>query len=326
MIEDVSYLKQLLSKNDENGLANADLAPDGRYQVRTTTCAAVSAQVATTLARGFRGMRTEDFPLLIVGWGKCRVGSTALTNLFGVAGVPAFYQPVKTVARHVLVDGQGMPWTLPVEADVLFAKEMAGPYVHYETIFDPVGCLLSAGWPADRLHLLALDREPRASLNSWIAKWESKIGRERVRGNFELSSLNYARMRRLAREAGVAVTSFPYEASRTPEQSVEKLFNRLGLGNLYSDSILTNWGARGDLNSDSAMIFYPVEPEPYVVPGLHGSGDGYSYRTPTQNVLTELDERVVEDSRIKDAYATSVAEWADLTVEGAGDSATSARA
>lgn len=306
----VSRLKQLLLSMEEKELVHADLEPDGRYQLHGTTAATVTAEVIKTLAHGFDGRRPEEFPVLVVGWGKCRVGSTALTNLFGVAGVRSYYQPVKTIARHVLVGGEGAAWTLPPAQRVLFAKEMAGPYVHYETIFNPIECLIQAGWPADRLHLLILDREPRASLNSWINKWEGRIGEERVRTNFELSTLNYARMRRYARDTGVTVTSFPYEASRTPEWSISRLFDRLGLAHLYADSILSNWGARGDLNSDAAMMVYPVEPEPYIVAGLHGSGDGYQYRPPSDIALSEQAEELAAYEPVRQAYETSVRDWA----------------
>lgn len=315
MNADASRLKRLLAEGRESELQAAELAPDGRYQLHPATCEAVTADVVATLTEGFAGRPAADFPLLVLAWGKCRVGSTALTNLFGVAGVRAYYQPVKTIARHLLTGGRGAPWLLPDGtggSDVIFAKEMAGPYVHYETIFDPLGCLLAAGWPADRLHLLVLDREPRASLNSWIAKWEGRIGRDRVRDNFELSSLNYSRMRASARAAGVAATSYPYEASRSPQRSVGALFDRIGIADRYSDSVLTGWGEAGDLNSDASMIVHPVEPEPYFVPGLHGSGDGYGYRPPAQSLLTEADEELAASEPLQAAYRVSLREWDEV--------------
>ncbi|WP_018680933.1 sulfotransferase [Actinokineospora enzanensis] len=310
MIDSTERVRQLLTDGAEDELGRAELAPDGRYQLRPTTLASMSEYVSRTLADGFAGRGPAEFPLLVVGWGKCRVGSTALTNLFGVAGVPAYYQPVKTIARHAMTGGQGAPWRLPDGQDVLFAKEMAGPYVHYETLFDPIRCLVDAGWPAERLHLLVLDREPVASLNSWLVKWTGKIGRQRVLDNFELSSLNYPRMRARAREVGVAVTHFAYEASRSPALSVSRLFDRLGIAHRYDDTVISDWGARGDLNSDTATIVYPDEPEPYFVPGLHSSGDGYSYRRTDQVALTPADEELARRADIEEIYRTSVRECA----------------
>ncbi|WP_433261022.1 hypothetical protein ACQPZF_25705 [Actinosynnema sp. CS-041913] len=306
MKESTDRLKKLLADDAEADLVHAELEPDGAYQLRPTTVAALSDEVSRTLARGFTGRSPRDFPLLVVAWGKCRVGSTALTNLFGVAGIPAYYQPVKTIARHVMVGGSGAPWALPDGQEVLFAKEMAGPYVHYETLFDPIGCLLDAGWPKERLHLLVLDREPVASLNSWLVKWQGKIGRRRVRDNFELSTLNYPRIRARARAAGVPVTHFAYEASRQPADAVRRLFERLGVADRYEDTVVTGWGSRGDLNSEAATVIYPDEPEPYHVPGLHSSGDGYSYRRTSEVALTAEDEELARADHIDGIYRTSV--------------------
>ncbi len=295
-------------------LWDIELPPDGRYQVRAVTAREVTEAVTATLRAGFAGLAPGDFPRLIVGWGRCRVGSTAITNLFGVAGIPAYYQPVKTIARFVLSGGTGEPWRLPVGEPVLFAKEMAGPYVTYECLFNPVHCLLEAGWPAERLHLLVLDRDPAACLDSWLAKWASRIGRDRVVANFRLSTANYVRMRAFADEAGVATTHFPYEASKRPEDVVPRLFERIGAADRYDPAILTDWGAAGDLNSADARIRYPVEPEAYVVPGLHGNEQEYRYRRRELGELTSADRAVAD--LVRDRYRESVARCrADLHLD-----------
>jgi hypothetical protein len=311
LMTDVFPTLRELAAADSPRLNQVPLPPDGRYQLQEATMASVTACVVDTLGAGFRGCRAEDFPLFVIGWGRCRVGSTAITNLFGVAGVPAYYQPVKTIARFVLTGGRGAPFPVPTREHAIFAKEMAGPYVPYEALFNPVGCLLAAGWPADRLHLLVLDRAPRDSLDSWMAKWEEKIGRERVVENYLLSTLNYGRMRSFAAAEGVAVTHFPYEASRRPEATVSRLFDRLGIADRYSDRILTGWGEAGDLNSDHAMVRYPVEPGPYVVPGLHGSADEYRYR-PRRVELLSAEELAVADSEpVEASFRTSVQAFCD---------------
>jgi hypothetical protein len=278
----------------------------------------VSASVVETLRSGFAGCRHDDFPLFVVGWGRCRVGSTAITNLFGVAGVPAYYQPVKTIARFVLAGGRGEPWPVPAGHRAVFAKEMAGPYVPYEALFNPVGLLLAAGWPADRVHLLVLDRAPGDCLDSWMAKWEGKIGRRRVVENYLLSTCNYARMRSFAAAEGVATTHFPYEASRRPEETVPRLFDRLGIGDRYAARILSSWGDSGDLNSEHALIHYPVEPEPYVVPGLHGSADEYRYRPRRIEALTADELEAAAADEVTASYRASVEGCcAELGIDGA---------
>lgn len=289
---------------DAPGLADMPLPPDGHYQRAGTTIREMSDAVCGVLRAGFE--QVSDFPLLVVGWGRCRVGSTAMTNLFGLAGAGAYYQPVKTIARFRLVGEEGAPWRFGPRERVLFAKEMAGPYVHYEALFNPIECLMAAGWPADRLHLLILDREPRASLDSWMGKWHEKIGRARVIENFVLSTLNYDRMRAFARREGVAVTHFPYEASRAPAETVRWMFDRVGAGELFDERMLTGWGASGDLNSADARIHFPEEPREYVVPGIHGQGSAYSYQPRRIDQLREDELAFAEDEAVVASYRASV--------------------
>jgi hypothetical protein len=228
-----------------------------------------------------------------------------------MAGVPAYYQPVKTIARHVLSGGDGEPWRLPEGESHVFAKEMAGPYVPYECIFNPLSCLLDAGWPPARLHLLVLDREPVSCLDSWMVKWAPRIGRSRVLENFVLSNANYLSMRSFAEAAGVPVTHFPYEASKRPDVTVPRLFGRLGLAERYHPQILSGWGEAGDLNSEHARIHYRSEPEAYVVAGLHGKDEGYRFRPRTIVVLTEAERAVADGSKVRDRYDESVSRFCD---------------
>ncbi|WP_410643349.1 hypothetical protein [Amycolatopsis sp. lyj-346] len=289
---------------DAPGLADITLPPDGRYQRAETTIRELSDAVSGVLRAGFE--HVSDFPLLVVGWGRCRVGSTAMTNLFGIAGAAAYYQPVKTIARFRLVGGEGTPWRFGPQERILFAKEMAGPYIPYEALFNPIQCLMAAGWPADRLHLLVLDREPRASLDSWMGKWHEKIGRIRVIENFLLSTMNYDRMRAFARREGVATTHFPYEASRAPAETVRWMFDRIGVGELFDERMLTGWGTSGDLNSADAKIHFPAEPAEYVVPGIHGQGSEYSYQPRRISQLRDDELSVAEAAAVVASYRASI--------------------
>ena len=79
------------------------LQPDGKYQTRTVALDTLMREATDCLAEGFRHRPAEDFPTLYCAWGKCRVGSTPLTNLFGLAGMPSYYQPLKVILRHALV-------------------------------------------------------------------------------------------------------------------------------------------------------------------------------------------------------------------------------
>lgn len=287
---------------DLNGLA---LEPDGRYQTQARTLGDMDESVIRTLAKEFQTHPEPDFPLLVVGWGKCRTGSTALTNLFGLNGVAAYYQPVKTIARHELLGQPGDPWPVPGDR-VVFAKEMAGPYVIYETVFNPIDLLVRAGWPADRLHLLVLNREPLACLSSWQNKWSDRIGRDRVLQNFLISDANYERVQSGAKQLGVPVTNYVYEATRHPEVAVPALFSRLGISDSYHAESLSNWGSRGNLNSEQAAVRYPREPEPYVVANLHSAGDSYMFVGRDAADLAEAEVAAIHEHAVVDNYTRSV--------------------
>jgi len=98
-----------LVRRQHPSLDSLRLEPDGKYQTRTVALDALMRETTDCLARGFRNRPAEDFPMLYCAWGKCRVGSTALTNLFGVAGMPSYFQPVKVVLRHLLMGQAGAP-------------------------------------------------------------------------------------------------------------------------------------------------------------------------------------------------------------------------
>ena len=168
------------------------LEPDGKYQTRAVALDTLMHEARDCIAAGFRDRAAEDFPMLYCAWGKCRVGSTALTNLFGVAGVPAHFQPVKVILRHALVGSASAPWMIPHTGDQphIFAKEMAGPYVLAESLFQPLQPLIEAGYPADRLHFIMLDRDPASSLVSWLEKWSDRIPESRLIHNYVIATLN----------------------------------------------------------------------------------------------------------------------------------------
>jgi hypothetical protein len=295
-----------LVRREDPALERVELAPDGKFQTRLVTLDEVTRATAAVLAPGFAPLRERDLPLVAIGWGKCRVGSTALTNLFGIAGVPAYYQPVKTVIRYELLGGRGRPWHLPEGADVVFAKEMAGPYVYCEALFNPVRCLVEAGYPPSRIHLLVLERDPEESLASWLDKWSHRLEPERLVRNFALSSLNAGRMRSYAAKEGVAVTHFPYEASRQPELTVERLLSRLDASDRYRPEILEDWGASGQLESAESAIVFPEEPEPYAMPGLHGSGGRYRYRSRSTDSLRDEHRETIRELGLDELHAEAV--------------------
>ncbi len=293
----------------ERALENEPLQPDGKYQTRTVTLRQLTDEVASRLSQSLRSRSAADLPLLFCSWGKCRVGSTALTNLFGIAGIPALYQPVKTMARHRLRGGEPQAWVPPhaSEHPHIFSKEMAGPYLVVETIFNPLEMMVASGYPVQKLHLLVLDRDPYASLASWVARWSDRVSRARLVEHFALSSLQIRRMRSYARANGIAVTHYVYEASRRPTEAIEALFRRLGISQHFHPGVVRDWNERGALDSKQSGISFPEEPPIYVVPGLHSSEKQYSYKARDTGNLSEAERQLVPELGLPELYREIVA-------------------
>jgi hypothetical protein len=297
-----------LVRRDHPTLATRWLEPDGKYQTRGIALDALTREVSDCLAGHFRERSPDDFPMLYCGWGKARVGSTALVNLFGIAGLPAYYQPVKAVMRHAVTGGAPAPWILPMAAahPHIFSKDVAGPYLLAECLYLPLQMLIEAGYPVAKLHLIMLDREPAKSLASWFAKWSDRVPQRTLVKHHVLAALNAIRVERYARSQGVAVTHYVYEASRNPVASVRSLFERLGLAARFSDGGVTDWSEMGQLESDTARIIYPDEPAVYAVPGLHGEDTGYKYRDRAAAAVPDGYLDILQRTGVEDVYRASV--------------------
>jgi hypothetical protein len=300
------------------------LEPDGKYQTRAVALDTLMHEARDCIAAGFRDRAAKDFPMLYCAWGKCRVGSTALTNLFGVAGVPAYFQPVKVILRHALVGSASAPWMIPHTGDQphIFAKEMAGPYVLAESLFQPLQPLIEAGYPADRLHFIMLDRDPASSLVSWLEKWSDRIPESRLIHNYVIATLNTLRVESYAKRHGIPISHYVYEASKEATLSVRTLFDRLGLAARFTESAVTDWKERGRLESKDSGITFLGEPPVYTVSGIHGSDTAYRYRARTTASLSDAQLDILERYGIHDIYRAS----AQACVRDLGlDAATSAR-
>lgn len=306
-MEQTEHLADLV-RRDHPSLRALPLHPDGKYQRRPVTAAHLTGAVQECLADAFRGRAPEDFPRLYCAWGKARVGSTALNNLFGLSGLPSYYQPTKAILRCALADAPLAPWQPPSAKDhpALFSKETAGPYLVAECLYNPLQLLIEAGYPADRIHLILLDREPTACLSSWFAKWSDRVPERTLVENFVLASLNIWRVRNFARRHGVPVAHFVYEASKDPKASVEALFRRLGLRDRFDPAILTDWQGIDRLDATESSIRFPDEPNVFAVPGLHSSTSAYRYRQRTAAAPVEAYMDLLHRTGLYDTYFHSV--------------------
>jgi hypothetical protein len=147
--------------------------PDGRFQKTTVTLPQIHELLILHGRDAIAGRAGDALPTLILILGKCRVGSTPLANLFGMAGIPTIYQPLKTTLRYALLEEPAPAWRLPAEP-VMVIKETVGPYVLPECCFNPLHVLLEAGYPIEPLKVVLLERDPHATFDSWLRHWSDR--------------------------------------------------------------------------------------------------------------------------------------------------------
>jgi len=289
---------------DDPSLSNLWLEPDGKYQTLGFALAAMTSEIVAILSRAFKERATDDFPTLYYGWGRCRVGSTALCNLFGTAGLPAYFQPVKSAMRNVLTGSAPVPWILPAAAEQphVFSKEVAGPYLMAECLYIPLQILIEAGYPPDRLHLIMLDRDPVLSLASWLNKWSDRVPRDRLLKHFVVASLNAVRVEGYAARQGVATSHYIHEASREPVRAAAALFHRLGLSDRFSAAAVTDWDGVEAFDTDRSSLIFTPEPDVYFVPDIHRAGPGYRYLDRNRGLVTDGDLDLLNRMGIPDLY------------------------
>lgn len=75
-----------IKADDAKYLYSLSLATEAAIETRL---ADLNQRIVDALVRAFEDRSADRFPALAVSCRKCRVGSTALTNLFGIAGFPS---------------------------------------------------------------------------------------------------------------------------------------------------------------------------------------------------------------------------------------------
>ncbi|EJN06972.1 hypothetical protein PMI42_08090 [Bradyrhizobium sp. YR681] len=285
------------------------LSPVGQFQTRTVSLETLMREVTECLSASFRQRPAHDFPMLHFAWGKCRVGSTALTNLFGTMGMPSYYQPVKAILRDAMVGNSLRPWIVPSASNSpnIFSKETMGPYVLAESLFNPLRILIDAGYPRHRLHCIMLDREPASSLASWIEKWSDRASEKTLVHNYVAAALNAVRVASYAEQQDIPVTHYVYEVSKEAVSSVRILFDRLGLSDSFTENAVTSWREPGQVEANNTRVIFPSEATIYKVPNLHTSDSAYRYQRRATASLSETQLDILERCGVNDAYRASVA-------------------
>ncbi|MGC2777132.1 MAG: sulfotransferase family protein [Bradyrhizobium sp.] len=298
-----------LIRGEHPSLDTLPLSPAGAFQSRTVTLETLMREVTECLAENFRHRPAQDFPMLYFACGKARVGSTALSNLFGMTGMPSYYQPLKAMLRDALVNRPLTPWIMPSATDKprIFSKETIGPYVLAESLFNPLKLLIEAGYPPQRLHVVALDREPASALASWLDKLISRASESTLVAHYVVAALSAARVSDYARKQGVPVTHYVYEVSKEPISSIRVLFDRLGLSSSFAEDAVTSWQEPGHAQVNNARVIFPSEAAIYKVPNLHSSDSAYRYQFRATASLNQAQLDLLERCGVNDVYQASVA-------------------
>ena len=307
-------------RQQHSSLDSMLLSPSEGFQTRTVALSTLMREVTECLAASFRHRPAQDFPMLYFACGKARVGSTALSNLFGMTGMPSYYQPLKAILRDALVGSPLTAWAVPSASDEpnIFSKETIGPYVLAESLFNPLRLLIEAGYPQHRLQLIMLDREPASSLASWLDKLSCRAPESTLVQHYVVSALSAARVANYAKQQGVPVTHYVYEVSKEAVSSVRILFDRLGLSNSFAENAVTSWRETAQAQANNARVIFPTEATIYKVPNLHTSDSGYRYQRRATASLSESQMDTLERCGVNDVYRGSVAACArDLGLSAA---------
>jgi adenylylsulfate kinase len=291
-------------RNNDPSISSRIMEPDGYFQTRRTTLTEIGEAVSALNAKLLSKRSSADLPTLVFAWGKCRVGSTALTNLFGIANILAYYNPIKTAVRHFALDGPGEAWDVPQrdEHKFVFAKEMSGPYHLADCVINPLQILVEAGYPTDRIELLVLDRDPYKSLDSWFNKFGDRILPERLSQHYVLSALNSIRVKAYAAKVGIRTSHYVYEASRIPGDAVSRMFDRLGVSQHYNCNVVENWNEKGALASKESKIIFPPAPKACTTDGLHASETRYLYKERSADRVSPEYRELIERTGVLERY------------------------
>ncbi len=251
------------------------LMPDRqrRFQRRPVSLAALHEHLVLEVRQRLGASR----PKVILCCGKCRVGSTPLANVFGHAGLPTFYQPIKTLLRHLLVEETCPPLGLATSEPIIFIKETFGPYVEAECMFNPLDVLLDAGFRAEDITLLILERDPGATLASWQRCWHDRADTQGFVDRFFSASSNAHRVADTASRKRIPVNYYLYEESKQPEIAMAELFGTLGLRHRFKPSIMHGWTKGDSLQGANTAVTFFRQPDDYRIEQIHLDLDEYRF-------------------------------------------------
>lgn len=242
---------------------------------------------------------SDKLPLLTIIVGPCRVGTTALANLFSKAGIITYLQPLKSARRAIEAGNESVKLYFNNDESAVL-KETIGAHSEAE-YFNPVKDLIDLGYPKDRIQLIAIVRNPTKTLASWKEMWDDVEFSKFVEA-YELT----AAIKKYSKNLGIKTISFVHEATRenAPKIVVQKLFDALGYSNVISSQVI-NWNSGplfGEENPNTSMMkFFDVPPERFVKEVKYWGK--YQFREEPELTLSNADAlNVTRNNKLNDIY------------------------
>ncbi|GIK83547.1 MAG: hypothetical protein BroJett025_01690 [Patescibacteria group bacterium] len=202
-------------------------------------------------------------PFLVCIIGPNRSGTTALSELFARLSIPNYLQPIKSIRRAIEEKDAIPTFALKQGIPLAIVKETFGSKKESE-FFNPIETLIAAGYPPERIHLIAMLRNPEMTLTSWNRIYQSNVNTQGlVRAIQETDNIVQA-----AKAQGIMVTHYVHEAIRDndAQKVATALFKRIGITlpqERVSHAVDWTTGPRFG-STQSTDIFFDQPPEIFV--------------------------------------------------------------
>ncbi|MEC8160794.1 MAG: hypothetical protein VX111_06660 [Planctomycetota bacterium] len=277
-----------------------EVHPDGQFITTASKQAGrVCRTVTETIFNSIKNINHNDLPRLIIAFGKCRVGSTALTNAVGRSGMASYFQPFKSILRQTLCDEHDPSHLEGVWSQkTVFCKEMFGPYTEFESRWNPFQSLIELGYPPSKLTLVWLERDPIDSLISWRRYWSPVVAQDTLLRHFQMASRTANQVATDFTAYGARVLRFNYESLRSNPDAIFHLLDAIDVIPIQRSKVV-EWGAGGDLSSEKSSIIFTKEPEVYGAVKVHSNRSKFDY---VPQVKEPLDEQATEAIFAADLY------------------------
>lgn len=246
----------------------------------------------------------DNPPKMVLIVGPSRTGTTALSNVFARLGVPAYMQPIKSMRRAVDMAENVINWEVDRYASLVVSKETLGPRTEAE-FFDPAEELLKIGYPEDKIYIIGVLREPRATLASWVSMW-GKVPMQGLIKSYQLIDHILSN----AQRRGEKVTYYVHEAisANDPGVVTGKLFERVGISiveNVHLPreerlSDFVDWRSGPIFGESGSNIIFFDSPPGRFIKGVK-EGKGYHFRYLVAE-LTEGQEKALRENGIYEIY------------------------